>query len=176
MNKIVEKLLYSFGINFSAYDVPAELDILKKNLPKKFLKRNVIDIGCGDGKVSLMIKEILQPKSFIGIDLSKSLIMSARKRGLNARNLDVEKQNISGDLGILWGVLHHFDNPVKTLQKINENFNSLIIRESINDKRMFELGHKFNREKLIGILVDSGIKNEHVAESDKNKSLIIFVR
>lgn len=59
MIKIFEKLAYSFGINLSCYNLKEELNLLKENLPTSYLNRDVIDIGCGDGKTSLQLKTIL---------------------------------------------------------------------------------------------------------------------
>jgi len=176
MNKIIEKLMYSFGINISGYNVKRELDYLHKNLPDMCKNRDVVDIGCGDGKISLKLIPILKPKSFLGIDLSKSLIKSAKKRGINAKVLNIENQEISGDLGIMWGVLHHLNNPIETLKKLKKSFNGLIIRESIDEKRLFELGHKLNRDKLIEMLEESDIDIIKIIEIKDNKSLIILTK
>jgi len=176
MNKIIEKLMYSFGINISGYNVKRELDYLHKNLPDMCKNRDVVDIGCGDGKIILKLIPILKPKSFLGIDLSKSLIKSAKKRGINAKVLNIENQEISGDLGIILGVLHHLNNPIETLKKLKKSFNGLIIRESIDEKRLFELGHKLNRDKLIEMLEESDIDIIKIIEIKDNKSLIILTK
>lgn len=176
MNKIIEKLMYCFGINISAYNVKRELDYLHKNLPDTYKNRDVVDIGCGDGKISLKLITILKPKSFFGIDISKSLTKSAKKRGINVKVLNIENQEISGDLGILWGVLHHLNNPIETLKKLKKNFNGLIIRESIDEKRLFEIGYKLNRDKLMKILEESDINIIKIIEVKDNKSLIILTK
>ena len=152
------------------------MNSLQKNLPKNYLNRHVTDIGCGDGKISLKLIPILKPKSFIGIDLSKSLIKFAKKRGINAKVLNIENQKISGDVGILWGVLHHLDNPIQTLKKLKKDFNSLIIRESINKKRLLELGHKFNRHELMKIFKKSDTSIVQTIEVKSNGVLIILAK
>lgn len=176
MNKTIEKLMYSFGINISAYNVKRELDYLHKNLLDTYKNRDIVDIGCGNGKISLKLIPILKSKSFLGIDISRSLIKSAKRRGINANLLNIEDQEISGDLGIMWGVLHHLNNPIETLKKLKKNFNSLIIRESINEKRLFELGHKLNRDKLMKMLEESDIDIVKIIEIKDNKSLIILTK
>ncbi|GBD34235.1 Ribosomal RNA large subunit methyltransferase G [bacterium HR34] len=176
MNKLLEQLVYMFGVNFSAYDVDIELHYLSKNLNKKYKNRNVVDIGCGDGSVSLKLKSILKPKSFIGVDVYETLVESAKKKGINARVLDVEKQDISGDLGIMWGVLHHLNDPIGTLKKLKNNFNNLIIRECIDENRILEAGHKLNKVKLMEILEKAGVEIIKVVEVKENKSLIIIAR
>lgn len=175
MNKIIEKIIYAFGINGSFYNVENELIALQSNLPNNFRNRDVVDIGCGDGKISLKLIPILQPKSFKGVDASRSLVKTAQINGVSAITLDVEKQTLSGDLGILWGVLHHFENPAQTLKKLCKEFNSFVIRESIDDKRIFELGHKLSRNKLMNIFKEAQLEPARVVEIKDNKSVIFFL-
>ncbi|MDP2855682.1 MAG: class I SAM-dependent methyltransferase [bacterium] len=176
MIKIFEKLAYSFGINLSCYSLKEELRLLKENLPTSYLNREVIDIGCGDGKTSLQLKKILRPKSFIGLELSPALAKAAARKGIEVKNADVETENPSGDLGILWGALHHFENPKETLIKIVKNFNSLIIREPLNKNRAFESGARYDPQELLDILNASGIdlKQCKNIQTPKEKSIIIF--
>jgi len=175
MNKIIEKIIYAFGINGSFYNVTSELNSLQSSLPNDFQNRDVVDIGCGDGKISLKLIPILHPKSFKGIDASKSLIKTAQNNGVSATTLDAEKQTLSGDLGIMWGVLHHFENPAQTLKKLCKEFNLFIIRESIDDKRIFELGHKLSRNKLMNIIKEAQLEPVKVVEIKDNKSVILFI-
>lgn len=174
MRKIIEKIIYSFGINISGYDVLRELRILDKNLPENYKKRDIIDLGCGDGKISIKLMEIFNPKFFLGVDSSRQLIKKAKKRGINSEVRDIELAGISGDIGILWGVLHHFNNPAGILKKLSGNFKSLVIRESIDDKRIFEIGNKFNKNTLFKILAEAEIDISEIIEIKENKSLILF--
>lgn len=174
MNKFTEKVFYSLGFNLSGYNVDLEIDCLKNNLPQQFKNRSVIDLGCGDGRVSLKLKGALQPKEYLGIDLYPSLVKSAQKKGIKAQVADLANDEIRGDLGILWGVLHHLKEPVSVLKKLNNNFNNLIIRESIDEKRVFEVGEKFNKKKLMGILKQSKVEIEKIVKIPENKSVIVF--
>ena len=176
MIKVFEKLAYSFGINLSCYNLKEELRLLKENLPASYSNRDVIDIGCGNGKTSLQLKEILRPKSFKGLELSPSLAEAATQKGIEVENMDVEIESPSGDLGILWGVLHHFENPRETLIQIVKNFNSLIIREPLNKNRAFESGVRYEPQELFDILTIGGIdlkKCKHI-KTPKEKAIIIF--
>ncbi len=92
MNKIIEKIIYAFWINWSFYDIDKELNYLKNNITNNFLYRDVIDIGCWDGKISLKLIQVLKPKSFKWIDASKSLVKNAQKNWIQATVLDVEKK------------------------------------------------------------------------------------
>ncbi len=172
--KFIEKLVYSFGFNGSFYNIAKELEVLKQNLPANYLHREIVDIGCGDGSISLKLIPILQPKSFVGIDLYDSLVKRASAKGLTALVKDAENDPLAGDLGILWGVLHHFLDPVATLQKLTREFRSLLIRESINSTRIWELGHKFNRQQLLQVLDKAKIVPTKILDTQE-KSLIIFV-
>jgi 2-polyprenyl-3-methyl-5-hydroxy-6-metoxy-1,4-benzoquinol methylase len=172
--KFVEKLIYSFGFNGSFYNIAKEIEVLKQNLPANYLHREIVDIGCGDGSISLKLIPILQPKSFIGIDLYSSLVKRASAKGLTALVKDAENDPLTGDLGILWGVLHHFTNPVATLQKLNREFRSLIIRESINPSRLWELGHKFDKQQLLKVFEKAKITPTKILDTQE-KSLIIFI-
>ena len=176
MNKNIEKILYNTGINISAYNIDRELNYLERNLPSTHTNRNVVDIGCGDGKTSLKLIPIIKPKSFTGVDVSNQLIKTAKKRGIDASVLDIETQELKGDLGIMWGVLHHLSNPVKTLKKLKNNFNNLIIRESINEKRLIEVGNKLSQKKLLKTLERAEIKIAKIIEIKTNKSLIILTK
>jgi 2-polyprenyl-3-methyl-5-hydroxy-6-metoxy-1,4-benzoquinol methylase len=174
MNKLIEQLIYSFGLNLSFYNVKKEILLLKDYLPESFKNRVVTDIGCGDGKVTIELAKVLKPRKLVCVDSSTSLINSAKKKGISASLFDIEKEKVSGDLGVLWGVLHHLKNPEKTLRILAKNFKSLIIRESVNNKRLFELGHKYNTEELKELFRRAKIKTRLFLES-KNKSVIILV-
>lgn len=174
MNKVFEKLFYSLGFNLSGYNVDREIASLEKNLPTNFKHRSVVDLGCGDGRVSLKLKGVLQSKEFLGVDIHPALIKSARKKGIKAKVADIAKDEIKGDLGILWGVLHHLENPVLVLEKLNNNFNNLIIRESVDEKRVIEVGEKLNKKRLMRILDQAGVKVKKVVEIPENKSVILI--
>lgn len=176
VNKIFEKIIYAFGISGSFYNVRKELCLLQSNLPKEFINRDVLDIGCGDGKISLKLKEILHPTSFRGVDASRHLVRSAKKWGLSVTIFDVETQPLQGDLGIMWGVLHHFQSPSQTLKKLCKEFNSLIIRESIDDKRIFELGNKLNKNVLMNIINEAQLTPIKIVDIKENKSIILFIK
>ncbi len=175
MNKAFEKLFYSLGFNLSGYNVDREIAGLEKNLPADFKQRSVIDLGCGDGQVSLKLKRVLKPRDFLGIDIHPALVKAAQKRGLNAQIRDISKGKIKGDLGILWGVLHHLEEPGSVLKKLNDDFNNLIIRESVDEKRVIEVGEKLNKKRLMGILDQAGVKVKEIVEIPENKSVLIFI-
>lgn len=176
MKKIIEKLIYSLGRSFSFYDVDKEMAVLEKNLPFAFKRRQVIDIGCGDGTVTMKLKKVLAPQTLLGLDIYPALVKRARSRGVTVEIRNVEKETPAGDLGILWGVLHHFTAPADILRKIHRNFRSLIIRECLNERR-FDLGHQLNRQQFISIIQQAGIELSRcqLVESPLTRSLIVLV-
>lgn len=173
MNKFLEKIFYWLFSNHSVYKQRYELRMLEQVLPESFIGRRVIDIGCGNGRTTLKLGKVLEPESLRGVDVHKRLIFSAKHKGLDAEVLNVEKEDLSGDLGVLWSVLHHLKNPAGTLRKLSDNFNSLLIRESIDTKRIFEIGHRFDRQDLMSIISEAGIKDYKVFDLPRTKSLVI---
>lgn len=176
IHKLVEQILYNTGINISCYNIAGELKLLKENLDSELLGRDITDIGCGDGAVSLKLMEILKPQSFKGVDVSPALVRTAKKRGVDAHVLDVGKESLTGDVGILWGVLHHFVNPTETLQKLSHNFNCLIIRESTDSNRLFELGHRLSKKELTEIFEKAGVAVIKTLETPNSKSIIVITK
>ncbi len=177
MRKLIEKTLYSFGMNSSFYNIAKELEILKENLPPSFKQREVTDIGCGDGYITLKLKKILEPVKISGVDYSKRLIKTARAKSISVKVADIENEEISGDLGVLWGVLHHFNKPEETIKKIKSNFNSLIVREPVDEKRIMELGRRLNKNKVLNVLAKAGVDigKCKIVDLEETKGLIIFI-
>lgn len=109
------------GKGGSSYQI-VSLDILN-NI--KLIKGKVLDIGCGYGG---LIKElsIHEPKlSFVGLDLSKSMLKIGKKY---CKNVNVKfyqkpadrssfKKN-SFDLVVCKDTFHHFSKPVKVLKEM----------------------------------------------------------
>lgn len=175
MTKFLEKVFYCLGINFSGYNIDLEVEYLKKHVPNSYRKRNVIDIGGGDGEVSLKLMPVLKPTSFLLVDMYDAFVKAAKKRGLKAKKVDVEKQVLKGDLGILWGVVHHLDDPVAALAKLKKNFNNLLIRECVDEGRIFEIGHKLTEEKIVAMLEKAGWKVKKLVVVPEHNSRFFFV-
>lgn len=175
-NKNFEQSLYhTTGTNISFYNYHLQLNYLAKHLSKSYYNHHVVDIGCGDGHISVHLQKLLKPKSFKGIDLSANLVKKCQNRGIDASVFDIEKQDFNGDLGVLWGVVHHFSTPVSTLQNINSKFKSLIIREPINRIRLFESGHRYSLTQIDRIISQSKIHiNKRLITPDL-KAVIYFI-
>ncbi|MCZ2846314.1 MAG: methyltransferase domain-containing protein, partial [Candidatus Bathyarchaeota archaeon] len=113
-----EKLLYSFfGNNIIIGEhIQEQLKFLKRFLPEEFKGKEMHDLGCGDGKVTILLEDIFKPKQCSGYDVNQNLVRLARRRGVQASNLDLEKVIPGGELAVVWGVLHHLRSPSKFLK------------------------------------------------------------
>jgi trans-aconitate methyltransferase len=96
------------------------MEYISKYLPQELQGCDtMLDLGCGDGVNTLRIKDILKIKEVIGYDKNKNLIARARRRGIEAYQLDIEevpdefwhKYKEKRVCCTLWGVLHHLASP-----------------------------------------------------------------
>ena len=64
--------------------------MLETKVPQAFRQRALDDLGCGDGKITLLLKEVFQPRRVRGFDVHPSLVNRAAHHGIEAevRNLD----------------------------------------------------------------------------------------
>lgn len=175
--KTLEKIVYDYGHNFNFYDTDLAIKELGKQAPKGLFGRNMIDIGCGDGTNTKKIKEALKAKTIIGYEVSPTLAKTARDRGLEIVKMN-PGDKISGEVGVLWGVVHHFDNPVEEMIGIIKNFESFIIREPIDRWRVFEAGKRYSEAKMTKmvekVVTKCGKKMTKVI-IDKAKSVLYFI-
>jgi methionine biosynthesis protein MetW len=71
-----------------------ELDARQKEVLKLFsgLKAHrILDVGCGNGLFSLLLKQVCNAEVY-GVEISKINIESATKKGINALQLDLDKE------------------------------------------------------------------------------------
>lgn len=85
----------------------------------------VLEIGCGNGNGSKLIKKYFSPKNIIGIDLDEKMIKLASKRNLDtsisyrvmdASNLDFPDKHF--DVVFDFGIIHHIPNYKDSLKEI----------------------------------------------------------
>ncbi|HAV42428.1 TPA: hypothetical protein DCX15_00215 [bacterium] len=138
----------------SHYGHKAHFDFLSQRIPYEFKGRRMVDLGCGDGVNTIRLKEIFRPSSIIGYDIHSGLIQRANKNGIEAYQLNLEEEEIEGELGILWGTLHHMQDPRRFLMRSKRNFSYLFIREKVS-KVFFELGRPFSRQELLTLCQES---------------------
>lgn len=145
--KFWEKIVYASGYNMNLYNTDMAIDGLKGCIPKKFLNREVADVGCGDGVNTIKIEKAVRAKEMVGYEMSSNLIKTARNKGLKIIQVSPGYE-VTGDLGVLWGVVHHFDDPEEEMYRIIKNFKSFIIREPTDHWRIFEAGKRYPEKTM----------------------------
>lgn len=150
-----------------------QLKFLKEIVPPVFQQRQMDDLGCGDGKVTLLLKEIFLPRRIRGFDINPGLVRRARKRGIEADVRNLDENMPVGELAVLWGVLHHLRDREDCLKRVKENYPLIFIREPVRSSttKWLELGHPMTREES-ELLV-----KEHLSDSQifyHGNSIFIF--
>jgi hypothetical protein len=124
-----------FGTNFYiGTQIKDQIRMLETRIPPAFLHRRMDDLGCGDGKITLRLKAIFQPEQLRGFDVNLALVKRARNRGIEANVKDLNEEIPSGELAVMWGVLHHLNDSEKCLKRISDNYPMAFIREPIKNK------------------------------------------
>jgi SAM-dependent methyltransferase len=127
-----------------------QLEFLKEKAPPDFKRRQMDDLGCGDGRITLLLKEILLPTRVRGFDINPRLVKRVRDKGIEAEVRNIEKDMPRGELGVMWGVLHHLKDRQDCLERLKENYSLILIREPIKTgpTNGWELGHPLRKEEF----------------------------
>jgi hypothetical protein len=135
--------------------------MLESKVPESFRGRELDDLGCGDGKITLRLKEVFQPKKLRGFDVNPNLVRRARKKGIEAEIKDLDNEIPSGELAVMWGVLHHLKDRETCLKRIKGNYTMAFIREPIKNKALkgLEMGQPLIKDEIEGLV------REHLKES-----------
>jgi hypothetical protein len=148
----LQSVVYSiFGTNFHiGSHIKEQIRMLGDNLPATFRQRELDDLGCGDGKITLILKEIFQPRRLRGFDINPALVKRARNNGIEAEVRDLDAGVPAGELAVMWGVLHHLKDRETCLRRIRENYPMAFIREPVkNNIRMdWEMGQPFIKGEI----------------------------
>ncbi len=54
----------------------------------------ILDVGCGDGNFSLLLKQACGANEVYGIDIAEKGVESARRKGVKALQVDLDEQNL----------------------------------------------------------------------------------
>lgn len=153
-----ENLAYAFfGNNLViGKHIQKQLAFLREVLPPELLGREMDDLGCGDGKVTLLLKEIFRPARLRGYDINPGLVRRAVSRGIDAEVLDLDVEMPGGELAVVWGVLHHLEDFDDSLRRLKESYPLVFIREPVRTGLLtgLELGHPLRLKELTGLLTD----------------------
>lgn len=159
----IERLAYFFFGNnvIIGSHIRKQLQFLKEIVPPSFQHRQMDDLGCGDGKITLLLKEIFQPRRLRGFDINPGLVRRARDRGVEAEVKNLDDNMPTGELAVMWGVLHHLKDRERCLKRVEENYALIFIREPVKSGviRGLELGHPLRKEEIEYLV------QEHLANS-----------
>jgi len=149
--------------------IKKQLNYLKEILPAELRHRHMDDLGCGDGKVTVLLRDIFQPEKLRGFDVSPGLVRRARSRGIDAEVADLDASFPAGELAVVWGVLHHLRDFETCLKRLKENYPLVFIREPIKNGIFsgLELGHPMNREEILR-MIDRHLPGSQVHFCDDN--------
>ncbi len=112
---------------------PNELDKLdyrgKKviNIFSRYKFLRILDIGCGDGNFSVLLKEACGAKEVYGIEISKKGVESARNNGVKAFQLNIDEQdfpleNNYFDAVFCGHLIEHLYDPDRLLDEVYRTF------------------------------------------------------
>lgn len=93
---------------------------LASNLVSKV--ERMIDLGCGNGGITPLLKEKLEAKNVYGVDIDEEAIFVARQRGVKAYLLNLSEDKLPFpdeyfDLAISFEVIEHLVNPDNMLKE-----------------------------------------------------------
>lgn len=90
----------------------------------EFAGRRVIDIGCGDGHLSVRLCDAARPAAMTGVDVAERAVEAARERAGDrpmtfrvGSAYDLPIASDSADVALFLGVLHHLDEPARAIRE-----------------------------------------------------------
>jgi len=128
--------------------------MLSDQVPREFLRREMDDLGCGDGKITVLLREVFKPDKLRGFDVNPSLVKRAKNKGIKAEIINLDEKVPSGELAVMWGVLHHLKDKERCIRRIGENYAMAFIREPIKNKAIkgLEMGQPLEKAEIEGLV------------------------
>jgi ubiquinone/menaquinone biosynthesis C-methylase UbiE len=124
--------------------------MLRNQIPAEFLQRQMDDLGCGDGKITVLLRDVFHPGNLRGFDVNPSLVKRSRSKGIKAEVMNLDENLPSGELAVMWGVLHHMKDRETCLRRIGKNYAMAFIREPIKNKAIkgLEMGQPLEKKEI----------------------------
>ncbi len=84
----------------------------------------LLDIGCGDGDITLLLKESSRAREVFGIDIASEAVAVAQGKGIKAYKLDIDEEKLPFeeeyfDLIYCGELIEHLFNPDHLLEEIH---------------------------------------------------------
>jgi trans-aconitate 2-methyltransferase len=140
-----------YANNSSAQAVWAEELITKLNLRGT---ESILDLGCGDGKITAAIASKLDRGIVWGIDRSLEMISLAREKYANSQysnlffqQMDAKEIHLEQQFDIVFSnaVLHWIEDHLTVLQKVNQHLKP-------KGKILWQMGGKDNTKNLLAVI------------------------
>jgi methionine biosynthesis protein MetW len=85
--------------------------------------KKLLDIGCGDGTYTLVLKDLLKTEETVGIEISPEAVGLAKEKGIKACQLDIDEEKFpfedeSFDIIYCGEIIEHLFNPDRLLEEI----------------------------------------------------------
>ncbi|PIY59853.1 hypothetical protein COY95_04855 [Candidatus Woesearchaeota archaeon CG_4_10_14_0_8_um_filter_47_5] len=106
---------------------------LEPLIPARFFRREIADLGCGDGGNTLRIKKIFRARMIRGYERNEYLIARARKKGIVVKKMDLQASLPYGEMATFTFSLHHLPNKEEVLKKVMHHFKYLFLIEPTLD-------------------------------------------
>jgi len=146
-----------------------QYDFLRKFIKKK---NSILDLGCGTGDFLEYCQKNKLFVKYSGIDPSDRCLELASKKlssdtnliHSDIENITIEKyRNIRPDLIILRGVIHHLENPMNCMKKINKILNQ-------KDQLLIFEGNKESLYRKLILSIADFFKIKHEISQFEHKS------
>jgi 2-polyprenyl-3-methyl-5-hydroxy-6-metoxy-1,4-benzoquinol methylase len=95
--------------------------------------KNILELGCANGKLGELFKKINPHTIWTGIDINKNAIAEASKKIDNAYNIDIESEDLQKigkgfDAIVIGDLLEHLKNPERILSDLLLYFICIVIK------------------------------------------------
>ena len=114
---------YKVHNTFHSEDAPRKFSELKQLIAKEKFEK-IVDLGCGGGYVTRLVKKEYKPKEIIAVDVSREAIKHAKSKDKGDTQYKVadafEFESMGTDLVIITDLVEHVEDTIKLLKHISK--------------------------------------------------------